>query len=110
MASTFSRKLSRSIGTSLTAVGSYTVGASTQTTVIGLSVANISAATVEVDISLNDGTNDTYLIKGAPVLPGASLVVSGGDQKIVLVTNDSVKVKSNTASSVDAVMSILELT
>jgi len=110
MASTFSRKLSRSIGTTLTAVGSYTVGASTQTTVIGLSVANISAATVEVDISLNDGTNDTYLIKGAPVLPGASLVVSGGDQKIVLVTNDSVKVKSNTASSVDAVMSILELT
>lgn len=110
MANTFGRKLSRSIGTSLTAVGSYTVGASTQTTVIGLSVANISAATVEVDISLNDGTNDTYLIKGAPVLPGASLVVSGGDQKIVLVTNDSVKVKSNTASSVDAVMSILEIT
>lgn len=110
MASTFSRKLSRSIGTTLTAVGSYTVGAATQTTVIGLSVANISAATVEVDISLNDGTNDTYLIKGAPVLPGASLVVSGGDQKIVLVTNDSVKVKSNTASSVDAVMSILEIT
>jgi hypothetical protein len=110
MASTFSRKLSRSVGTSLTTVGSYTVAASTQTTVIGLSVANISAATVEIDITLNDGTNDTYLIKGAPVLPGASLVVSGGDQKVVLVTNDSIKVKSNTASSVDVVMSILELT
>lgn len=110
MASTFSRKLSRSIGTSLTAVGSYTVGASTQTTVIGLSVANVGATTVEVDVTLNDGTNDTYLIKGAPVLPGAALVMSGGDQKIVLTTNDSIKVKSNTASSVDAVMSILELT
>lgn len=110
MPNTFSRKLSRNIGTSLTAVGSYTVGVSTQTTVIGLSVANISAATVEVDITVNDGSNDTYLIKGAPVLPGGSLVVSGGDQKIVLVTNDSIKVKSNTASSVDAVMSILEIT
>jgi len=110
MANTFGRKLSRNIGTSLTAVGSYTVGASTQTTVIGLSVSNVSGATVEIDITLNDGTNDTYLIKAAPILPGASLVVSGGDQKIVLVTSDSIKVKSNTASSVDAVMSILEIT
>jgi len=34
----------------------------------------------------------------------------GGDQKVVLETNDSIKVKSDTASSVDAVMSILEIT
>ena len=110
MANTFGRKASRNIGTALTAIGSYAVGVSTTTTVIGLSVANISGSTVEVDVTHNDGTNDTYLIKGAPVLPGASLVLVGGDQKLVLTTNDSVKVKSNTASSVDAFMSILELT
>lgn len=110
MANTFGRKASRNVGTSLTAIGSYAVGVSTTTTVIGLSVANISGATVEVDVTHNDGSNDTYLIKGAPILPGASLVLVGGDQKLVLTTNDSVKVKSNTASSVDAFMSILELT
>lgn len=110
MPNTFSRKLSRSIGTSLTAIGSYTVGGGANTTVIGLSVANRISSTVEVDVTLNDGTNDTYLIKGAPVLPGAALVIGGGDQKIVLMTNDSIKVKSNVASSVDAVMSILEIT
>ena len=110
MANTCGRKASRNVGTSLTAIGSYTVAASTTTTIIGLSVANISGATVEIDVTHNDGTNDTYLIKGAPVLPGAALVLVGGDQKLVMITSDSVKVKSNTASSVDAFMSILELT
>ena len=47
MANAFERKLSRDIGTSLTAVGSYTVPGSTQTTVIGLTVANTTGATVK---------------------------------------------------------------
>lgn len=110
MANTFKRKLSRSIGTTLTAVGSYTVAASTQVTVIGLAVSNTSSAQVLVDATVNDGTNDTYLIKQAPVPSGGALVIIGGDQKVVLETNDSIKVKSDTASSIDAVMSILEIT
>jgi len=110
MANTFKRKLSRSIGTSLTAVGSYTVASSTQVTVIGLAVSNTTASQVLVDATVNDGTNDTYLIKEAPVPAGGSLVIIGGDQKVVLETLDSIKVKSDTASSVDVVMSILEIT
>lgn len=110
MANTFKRKLSRSIGTSLTAVGSYTVASSTQVTVIGLAVANTSSSQVLVDATVNDGSNDTYLIKQAPVPAGGALVIIGGDQKVVLETNDSIKVKSDTASSVDVVMSILEIT
>lgn len=110
MANSFKRKLQRSIGTSLTAVGSYTVGASTEVTVIGLDLSNTTASQILVDVTLNDGTNDTYIIKQAPIPSGGSLVVVGGDQKVVLETNDSIKVKSDTASSVDAVMSILEIT
>jgi type IV secretory pathway protease TraF len=110
MANTFKRKLSRGIGTSATAVGSYTVASATQVTVIGLAVANTSASQVLVDATVNDGTNDTYLIKQAPVPSGGSLVVVGGDQKVVLETNDSIKVTSDTAGSVDVVMSILEIT
>jgi len=110
MANSFKRKLSRSIGTSLTAVGSYTVGASTEVTIIGLDVANRTASQVLVDVTLNDGSNDTYLIYQAPIPSGGSLALIGGDQKVVLETNDSIKVKSDTASSVDVVMSILEIT
>jgi hypothetical protein len=110
MANSFKRKLSRSIGTSLTAVGSYTVGASTEVTVIGLVVSNTTASQVLVDATVNDGANDTYLIKQAPVPSGGSIVIIGGDQKVVMETGDSLKVKSDTASSVDVVMSILEIT
>ena len=110
MANAFTRKVSRDIGTALTAVGSYTVGASTQTTVIGLTVANTSASAVSIDVTLNDAANDTYLVKDAPVPVGGALVPIGGNQKVVLITGDSIKVNSSAASSVDAVLSILEIT
>ena len=110
MPNNFKRKLSRSIGTSLTQVGSYAVGSNTEVTVIGLDIANTSSSQVLVDATLNDGSNDTYLIKEAPIPSGGSLVVIGGDQKVVLANVHGVFVSSNTASSLDAVMSILEVT
>lgn len=115
MASNFYVKTSRSIGTSLTSVGSYTVAAATQSTVIGLAVANsltgaLSGASIYVEATVNDGANDTYIIRNALVPSGSSLVLVGGDQKIVLQTGYSVKVKSDTTSSVDVIMSVLELT
>lgn len=106
---TFKRKLSRSIGTSLTSIGSYTVGSDIQTTVIGLTVANRTSSQILIDATLNDGTDDTYLIKEAPVPSGASLVIVGGDQKVVMETGDSIKVKSDTATSADVALSILEI-
>jgi hypothetical protein len=50
------------------------------------------------------------LIKEAPVPSGGSIVIIGGDQKVVLEVGDSIKIKSDTAASVDVVMSILEIT
>lgn len=110
MANTFTRKTSRNIGTAATQVGSYTVGAATSTTIIGLTVCNTSAAAVTADIYHYDGTNTTYLVKGAPINVGGSLVAVGGDQKVVLITGDSIYVKSSAATSLDVVMSVLEIT
>lgn len=110
MANSFTRKVQRSVGTTLTAIGGYVVPASTQVAAVGLTVANTSAATISVDITLNDGTNDTYVVKGAPIPVGGTLVAVGGEQKIVMNTGDSIKVKSDTAASCDAILSLLELT
>ena len=110
MANTFKRYASRNVGTSAVTVGSYTVGASTQTTLIGLTVANTTSSAIAVDIIHNDGANDTYVVKAAPVPAGGSLVAVGGDQKIVLETGDSIKAVSNTATSADVLMSLLEIT
>ena len=109
MANTFTRKVSRNIGTTPTQVGSYTVGASTATTVIGMTVCNTSASAITVDVYHDDGVNVTYLVKAAPINVGGSLVPVGGDQKLVLITGDSVYVTSSAASSVDVVMSVLEI-
>jgi len=38
------------------------------------------------------------------------LILLGGDQKVVLMTGDKIIVTSNTASSVDVIMSFLEIT
>lgn len=110
MAQSFKRYLSRSIGTGATDVGGYTVAANTQVTCIGLTLANRTGSTVEVDASVYDAANETYLVVNAPVPAGGALVVIGGDQKVVLETGDSIRVTSNAASSIDAVLSVLELT
>ena len=109
MANAFKNKTHRQIGTTLTKVEAYDCPGSTETTIIGLTIANTSASAIEVDATLNDGTNDFYIVKAAPVPVGSSIVVIGGDQKVVLMPGDSVKVRSDTATSADAIMSILEI-
>ena len=109
MANTFSRKVSRNIGTSFTSVGSYTVGGGVTTTVIGLSICNTTTSPITVDVTVYDGANDAYLVKGAGVPVGNAFIPIGGDEKVVLIAGDSIRVKSSAASSVDAVMSILEI-
>ena len=110
MANTFKRLTSRNIGTTITAVGAYTVAAATATTVIGLTVCNTTLSAITTDVQHFDGTNITYLVKGATIPPGGALVVVGGDQKLVLQTGDSVRVLSSLATSIDVIMSILEIT
>jgi hypothetical protein len=110
MANAFLRKTSRAIGTTPVTVGGYTVAAATQVTVIGLSVSNITASPLTVTVNHSDGTNLTSLVKTAPIPVGSSLVVIGGDQKLVLQSGDSVQVTASVASGVDVVMSVLEIT
>ena len=108
MANTFKLATDTAIGTSPATV--YTCPSATATTIIGLTVANIVTSQIEVDVQVtnNDGDN-VYLIKNAPVPVGSSLVVVGGEQKVVLESSDTIQVTSNTASSADVALSILEI-
>ena len=94
-----------------TAMTIYTCPVSTQTTVIGLTVANITSSQISVDVTLenNDGDN-VYIVKSAPIPAGGALVPIGGDQKVVLEASDVLKVTSDTANSADSTLSILEIT
>ncbi len=110
MANSFKRKTSAGIGTGFTPIDGYTVPASTEVTVIGLTVSNVTGSTVKATVSLFDGSTFTSIVTDGPVPAGGSLVVVGGDQKLVMETGDDMRIKSDTASSLDVVMSILEIT
>lgn len=89
----------------------YTCPSSTQTTIIGMSIANIASSQITVDVKLenNDGDN-IFIIKDAPVPVGGTLIPVGGDQKLVMEASDVLKVQSDTANSADTALSILEIT
>jgi hypothetical protein len=120
MASTFKRYFKQGVGVANTTVYNPTT-AGIQSTVIGFSLCNSTNSTIEASAtfsqganSANAGANTVYLIKSVVIPAGSSLVVVGGDQKLVLVANSStsdfIEVSSNTASSIDVMMSVLEVT
>jgi hypothetical protein len=110
MANTFLRKLSKDVGATAAQVGTYTVPGGTTSVVIGLTVTNITSSAVSANVYLNDQVSNTNILVSAPVSSGSSLVVVGGDQKLVLQTGDSIYVQSSAASSLDCIMSIMEIT
>ena len=114
MANAFLSEVDTAVGTSAATI--LTCGASTETTIIGLSISNIVTSQITVDVQLDatgrtSGAEDSvYLVKDAPIPVGSSLVVVGGDQKVVLEPGDAIKVTSDTASSADVVLSHLDIT
>ena len=104
MAQNFRRYTFNNVGTSAETV--YT--ADSYDTVIGISVANVTASSIAVDVFINDGTNDIYLVKGAPIPSGSALQVIDGGARFVMQNNDVLKVQSDTASSADVWVSAVD--
>lgn len=109
MANTFKNAAAAATGTSEVSV--YTVPSSTTTTVIGLTCANVtSTSPVKVGIRVFDSSASAhfYVVKNAEIFEGGALVAVGGDQKLVLETGDIIKIISDTASSIDTIVSVME--
>ena len=110
MANTFKLKTKANVG--VTTVGIYTAPASTTTVVIGITLANTSGSGVNVGVAVSrtsDTQDDINLLKNAPIPQGSSLEFMGGN-KIVLETKDQINVDSDTNNSVDAALTIMEIT
>ena len=104
MAQNFRRYTNNNVGTSV--VTSFT--ANSYDTVVGISVANITVSAVNADVYINDGTNDIYLVKTAPIPAGSSLQVLDGGAKFVMQSGDALKIISDTASSLDVWVSVVD--
>ena len=123
MANTFKNMTFRGGSTSadaLTNLGNFggisnAVAENSQITLIGMTIANITSGVIAVGVKLINGSDQTWLVKDAPVPAGGSLVVLGGDQKVCVQfvasgVGDKISVISNTANSMDVILSYLEIT
>lgn len=106
MANTFKSYMARATGTS--AVTVRTVASSTQTVAIGINLSNILTTQIEASVYITRSSADYYIVKNAPIPAQGALSVLDG--KVVLEASDIVKVISNTASSLDTILSVLEIT
>jgi hypothetical protein len=108
MANTFKNNFQQNIGQTVQTV--YTAGFGVQATVIGMSVANVTGIDVRANVIVNSSGTDYYLVKNATIEPGSALIPIGGDQKLVLEASDFLRVQSDTATSLDVIVSVLEIT
>ena len=106
MAQNFRRYVARQVGTSATTL--FTADSFDTIEVIAL--ANITDSEIKVDVILNDAdsSNDVYLIKNAPIINGQALQVIDGGAKYVVKSGDVLKVVSDTASSCDVIISVVD--
>ena len=108
MAQNFRNSLTRNTGTSPVdilpeaLVDSYDA-------VVGIRLVNIHAtAAITVDVYIVRSATNYYLIKGVPIPIGGSLELIDGGAKFVLHDNDKIVAVSNTATSLDAVVSYVD--
>ena len=105
MANTFKNFFSKNVSSNTVV---YTAGAATQTTVIGMTIANVINAPISANIVINSGGTDYYMLKEATIAVGGALVPVGGEQKLVLEDGDSLAISAT--GNCDVIMSVLEIT
>ena len=91
-------------------------------TIVGIHCANRTANAITVDVFITDnttseggagstdsaGNQEYYLIKGAPIAAGGALQILDGGAKVVVKSGDRLFVKSDTASSLDVWVSVVD--
>lgn len=87
-----------------------TVAGSTTTIVIGLRVANKTAANIKVAVYLDVSSTNYHLTGSDTVIPPGSALVISEAEKIVCETTDKIEVECDTTNGCDVVLSCLEIT
>ena len=104
MAQDFRNSLVRQIGTGDTGI----LTAGDYDAVIGIRCCNVAATTILVDVKIAKGGNDYFIAKGVNIPPNSAIELIQGGAKIVLASGDVLEAVSDTASSLDVVMSYID--
>ena len=77
---------------------------------IGITLANVSGSGCLVGVGITrPSTDDVKVLKNVPIPQGSSLEFMAGN-KVVLETADTLTVDSDTNNSIDATLTIMEIT
>ena len=104
MAQNFRNDLQRNVGTSevtLITGGDFDA-------VIGIRCCNVTTSTIEVDVFIDNSSNDHFLAKGVVVPPNSAIELIQGGAKIVLDSTNTLEAVSDTASSLDVTVSYID--
>jgi hypothetical protein len=82
--------------------------AATQTTIIGMSIANINTNPIVANVTIHSGGSTFSMIYKAEIPVGSTLVPIGSPQKLVLESGDFIRVQTNSPAHV--ITSALEIT
>ncbi len=108
MATFFRTRVVKSIGTTPADVV-QTVG-NNRFTIIGCNLANVTDNPVTIDIYVVDSSSTAaYYIKGLVIPENTSAKVITNGEKLILAEQCGLRIVSNTADSVDAVISYAEI-
>jgi hypothetical protein len=108
MANVFKLATKASVG--VTTVGIYTAPMSTTSTIIGITLANVSGSGINVTVGIaRSVSDDVSLLRNVPIPQGSTLEFMQGN-KIVLEQDDTLTVKTDVNASLDVAVTLLEMT
>ena len=108
MANTFKLKTKANVGISTENI--YVVPSATTTVVIGITLANISGSGAVVGVGITrPAADDVKVLKNVAIPQGSTLEFMQGN-KVVLETADTLTINSSTSNSIDAALTIMEIT
>jgi hypothetical protein len=108
MATFFKNTVVKDVGTQQ--IQMYEAAAGTRTTVIGLSLTNLTESVVYVDVLVKDDTSvEAFYLKHTAVPPDSSLRAVQQGEKLILDSNNAISVKADIDDAIDAVLSYVEV-
>lgn len=86
-------------------------GAGNRATIIGFSLANLLEEAIQISILLTDSASTTgYYLKDIIIPPFQTLRAVNGGEKLIMTTENELKVVSSKPDSVDVLVSFVEIT
>jgi len=104
MAQDFERGIAKDIGTTASTLWT----ADSDDAVVGIMISNTTASQILVDVYITNTLVDYYLVQSAPIPSGSALQLLDGGAKVVMQNGDVLKIESDTATSADAWVSVID--